>query len=103
MASFSIVSTLVMVVREKSAEIAILRSMGASARTILWVFIVEGTLIGFVGTLLGLIAGVLIAINLGSIVSVVEGALQIRFVAPDVYFISAFLKVTFLKCNVFSR
>ena len=87
-AAFNIVSTLVMVVREKSAEIAILRSMGASARTILWVFIVEGTLIGFIGTMMGLVAGVLIAVNLGSIVSVVEGVLQIRFVAPDVYFIS---------------
>jgi lipoprotein-releasing system permease protein len=87
-AAFNIVSTLVMVVREKSAEIAILRSMGASAGNILRIFIIEGTLIGFVGTVIGLIVGVVIAINLGSIVSVIESILQIRFVAPDVYFIS---------------
>ena len=87
-AAFNIVSTLIMVVREKSAEIAILRSMGASATSILWIFVAEGTLIGLVGTVAGLLFGVLIASNLGAIVGVVESVLQIRFVAPDVYFIS---------------
>jgi lipoprotein-releasing system permease protein len=87
-AAFNIVSTLIMVVREKSAEIAILRSMGASATSILWIFVAEGTLIGLVGTIAGLLFGVLVASNLGAIVGVVESVLQIRFVAPDVYFIS---------------
>jgi lipoprotein-releasing system permease protein len=87
-AAFNIVSTLVMVVREKGAEIAILRSMGASARTILWIFVAEGTLIGLVGTLSGLLFGLLVAANLGTLVTAVEALLNIQFVAPDVYFIS---------------
>jgi lipoprotein-releasing system permease protein len=87
-AAFNIVSTLIMVVREKSAEIAILRSMGASAFSILWIFIAEGTLIGLVGTVAGLLCGLLVASNLGAIVGLVESVLQVQFVAPDVYFIS---------------
>ena len=87
-AAFNIVSTLVMVVREKTAEIAILRSMGASARTILLIFMAEGTLIGLIGTLTGVIFGVLLAINLGTLVGWVENLLGIQFVSPDVYFIS---------------
>jgi lipoprotein-releasing system permease protein len=87
-AAFNIVSTLVMVVREKSAEIAILRSMGASAASVLWIFVAEGTLIGLVGTFVGLIVGVLVASNLGAIVGLVESVMQTKFVAPDVYFIS---------------
>jgi lipoprotein-releasing system permease protein len=87
-AAFNIVSTLVMVVREKAAEIAILRSMGASSKSILLIFITEGTLIGLVGTCLGLLLGLLLAINLGSIVGFIEILLGVHFVAPDVYFIS---------------
>jgi lipoprotein-releasing system permease protein len=87
-AAFNIVSTLVMVVREKSAEIAILRSMGASAASVLWIFVAEGTLIGLAGTFMGLIVGVLVASNLGAIVGLVESVMQTKFVAPDVYFIS---------------
>lgn len=87
-AAFNIVSTLVMVVREKAAEIAILRSMGASAVSVLWIFVAEGTLIGLAGTLAGLVIGVLVAGNLGSIVGLLESVMQIQFVAPDVYFIS---------------
>ena len=77
-----------MVVREKSAEIAILRSMGASATTILWVFVLQGTLIGLVGTAAGLAFGLLVAMNLAPIVGALEALLQVQFVAPDVYFIS---------------
>lgn len=87
-AAFNIVSTLVMVVREKQAEIAILRSMGASAMSILIVFIAEGTLIGLTGTALGLLAGITLSVNVGSLVGMIESLLQIQFVAPDVYFIS---------------
>jgi len=87
-AAFNIVSTLVMVVREKAAEIAILRSMGASAFSILWIFVAEGTLIGLAGTVAGLIVGVMVAGNLGAIVGLLESVMQIQFVAPDVYFIS---------------
>jgi lipoprotein-releasing system permease protein len=87
-AAFNIVSTLVMVVREKSAEIAILRSMGASSRSILLVFVGQGTLIGLAGTLIGLLFGLVIAFNLGGIVSFIEAVFNMRFVAPDIYFIS---------------
>ncbi len=87
-AAFNIVSTLVMVVREKASEIAILRSMGASSRSVLMVFVGQGTLIGLSGTLIGLALGLLIAFNLGAIVGFVESVFNMRFVAPDVYFIS---------------
>jgi lipoprotein-releasing system permease protein len=87
-AAFNIVSTLVMVVREKAAEIAILRSMGAPAKSILLIFVAEGTLIGLAGTCIGLLLGLLVAINLGALVGVVERLFSISFVAPDVYFIS---------------
>jgi lipoprotein-releasing system permease protein len=87
-AAFNIVSTLVMVVREKTAEIAILRSMGVSAKSVLLIFVTEGTLIGLVGTCLGLLIGLLVAINLGTLVGLVESLFNISFVAPDVYFIS---------------
>jgi len=55
---------------------------------VLWVFVMEGTLIGLAGTLLGLIFGSLIAVNLGAMVALIESLLGISFVAPDVYFIS---------------
>ncbi len=87
-AVFNIVSTLIMVVKDKATEIAILRSIGASAASILGVFVTEGVLIGAVGTLLGVAAGWLLALNIGAIVSALESLLQIRFVSPDVYFIS---------------
>ncbi|MDP7042301.1 MAG: lipoprotein-releasing ABC transporter permease subunit, partial [Gammaproteobacteria bacterium] len=87
-AAFNIVSTLVMVVREKTAEIAIMRSMGASAGSVLRVFIFQGTLIGAAGTAIGVMLGLAVAYNLGDIVVWIESLLQIRFVAPDVYFIS---------------
>ncbi len=87
-AAFNIVSTLVMVVRDKGSEIAILRSMGASAWAVLKIFVTEGVLIGLFGTAIGVIAGVLLAVNIGTVVSWVEWATRIQFVAPDVYFIS---------------
>jgi lipoprotein-releasing system permease protein len=87
-AAFNIVSTLVMVVREKTSEIAILRSMGASSASVLWIFVAEGMLIGAVGTGLGVLFGVLIGFNIGAMVSWLESLLQISFVAPEVYFIS---------------
>ena len=64
-AAFNIVSTLVMAVTDKQSDIAILRTLGASPRSIMKVFIVQGTLIGIVGTALGVIGGVLLAYNIG--------------------------------------
>jgi len=87
-AAFNIVSTLVMIVKEKQGDIAILRTMGASPRNILEIFIVQGAVIGIVGTLLGVGLGVLLANNLEGIVHVMERLLDMSFVDEKVYFIS---------------
>ena len=87
-AAFNIVSTLVMVVRGKRAEIAILRSMGSAARDILWIFMSQGTLIGAAGTALGLLLGIIVSWNLGALVEFLEFLLQTHLVTPDIYFIS---------------
>jgi len=89
-AAFNIVSTLVMVVREKRGEIAILRTLGAAPRSIVGIFVTQGALIGVLGTLAGVALGVLVAVNLDVLVGAVEGALGTRFLAPDIYFISDF-------------
>ena len=87
-AAFNIVSTLVMVVKDKQADIAILRTLGASPRSVLKIFVTQGTIIGVLGTLLGLVAGVLFTANLETIVGFVEGLLGTKLLAADVYFIS---------------
>jgi lipoprotein-releasing system permease protein len=87
-AAFNIVSTLVMVVKDKQSDIAILRTIGASPSSILRIFITQGTVIGVVGTLTGVLAGVLVALNLESIVGFFESVFGIKFLAADVYFIS---------------
>ncbi|MCL6269787.1 lipoprotein-releasing ABC transporter permease subunit [Sansalvadorimonas sp. 2012CJ34-2] len=87
-AAFNIVATLVMVVTDKQADIAILRTFGASPRTIMGVFMVQGAVIGVVGTLAGAVLGVLAALNVPEIVAWIEKLLGIHFLSPDVYFIS---------------
>ncbi len=87
-AAFNIVSTLVMMVTDKKGDIAILRTFGASPRTIMGVFMVQGSLIGVIGTLLGVILGVIGALNVSAIVGAIEKMLGIHFLNPDVYFIS---------------
>ncbi len=87
-AAFNIVSTLVMVVKDKRADIAILRTIGASPQSILKIFITQGSIIGVVGTLFGVVAGILLSVNLESTVAFFESALGIKFLAADVYFIS---------------
>ena len=87
-AAFNIVSTLVMVVKDKQGDIAILRTVGASPASVLKVFITQGSIIGVIGTALGVLAGVLLAVNLESVVGFLEAAFGIKFLAADVYFIS---------------
>ncbi len=87
-AAFNIVSTLVMVVKEKQADIAILRTAGARPSSILGIFVTQGTIIGLTGTLAGLLGGVLLASNLESVVAFMESTFGIKFLAQDVYFIS---------------
>ncbi len=87
-AAFNIVSTLVMAVADKRADIAILRTFGASPQSIMRIFVIQGAMIGFVGTLLGGLFGVLIALNIGSIVPFIEHLFHVEFLAKDVYYIS---------------
>ena len=87
-AAFNIVSTLVMAVTDKRADIAILRTLGASPNSIMWIFIVQGALIGVIGTLLGMAGGVLIALNIGTIVPFIEHLFGVQFLAKDIYYIS---------------
>lgn len=87
-AAFNIISTLVMVVTDKKADIAILRTLGASPGQIMGVFMVQGTLIGVVGTLAGGILGVISALNVTGWVAALESFLGHEFLSSDVYFIS---------------
>ena len=87
-AAFNIVSTLVMVVKDKQADIAILRTIGAKPSSILKVFVTQGSIVGIVGTLLGVVGGILVALNLEAIVGFFEATFGIKFLAADVYFIS---------------
>ena len=87
-AAFNIVSTLVMVVKDKQSDIAILRTAGATPADILRVFVTQGTVIGVLGTLAGMVLGVLLSLNLEGIVQFMESSFGIKFLAADVYFIS---------------
>jgi len=87
-AAFNIVSTLVMAVTDKLADIAILRTLGASPGGIMRIFIVQGVLIGVIGTLLGAAFGVLLAFNIDTVVPFLERLFGIQFLAKDVYYIS---------------
>jgi lipoprotein-releasing system permease protein len=87
-AAFNIVSTLVMVVQDKQADIAIFRTLGSSPGSILTVFMIQGLVIGVVGTLGGMLLGVLLALNLETLVNGMEAVLGMDLLAADVYFIS---------------
>ncbi len=87
-AAFNIVSTLVMVVTDKQSDIAILRTLGATPRTIMGIFIVQGVTIGLFGTLLGIAGGIALALNLEAIVKAIESIWKIDFLDPNIYYIS---------------
>lgn len=87
-AAFNIISTLVMTVNEKQADIAILRTIGMTPNSLMWVFIVQGVVIGLVGTLLGVAIGVPVALNVNEIVVFFETLLHTKFLPADVYYIS---------------
>ena len=87
-AAFNIVSTMVMAVTDKQADIAILRTLGATPRSILLTFMVQGSLIGVIGLVLGVVGGVLLALNVDVVVPVIERILGTQFLAKDVYYIS---------------
>lgn len=87
-AAFNIVSTLVMVVTDKRADIAILRTMGATPAMIMRIFMVQGAVIGFIGTTLGLILGVILALTVSDLVAGFERLMGIEFLSAEVYFIN---------------
>ncbi len=87
-AAFNIISTLVMMVTDKQADIAVLRTIGAGPRSIMAIFMIQGTVIGVIGILLGIVAGIWLALNVETIVPAIEEFLQVKFLSPDVYYIS---------------
>jgi lipoprotein-releasing system permease protein len=87
-AAFNIVSTLVMVVKDKRSDIAILRTVGASPSSVLAIFLTQGVAIGVIGTLSGVLLGVLISINLESLIHGLEALLGLQFLDARVYFIT---------------
>ena len=87
-AAFNILSTLVMLVTEKQADVAILRTLGMSGGQIMGIFMVSGTLIGLIGTVIGTIAGILTSININSIIQTLEGWFNTEFLSKDVYYIT---------------
>jgi lipoprotein-releasing system permease protein len=87
-AAFNLVSSLVMMVTDKKTDIAILRTMGASRKSIMAIFIFQGSIIGGLGTLLGLILGIILATNVTVIVEFIQGLFNVRFISEDVYYIS---------------
>jgi lipoprotein-releasing system permease protein len=87
-AAFNLVATLVMTVVDKEADIAILRTLGATPLSVMGMFIVQGAVIGIVGTFIGAIGGISLATNVDSIVPALENLLGTEFLAADVYYIS---------------
>jgi lipoprotein-releasing system permease protein len=87
-AAFNLVSTLVMTVTDKQADIAILRTLGASPASIMKIFMIQGALVGLLGTALGVGFGVLVALNIDVIVPFIEHLLGVQFLSKDIYVIS---------------
>jgi len=87
-AAFNIVSTLVMAVTDKQPDIAILRTLGASPGGIMKIFVVQGALIGVIGTLLGVIGGIALALNVDVVVPFLERMLNFKFLSQEVYYIT---------------
>ncbi|HEX6005788.1 MAG TPA: lipoprotein-releasing ABC transporter permease subunit [Burkholderiales bacterium] len=87
-AAFNIVSSLVMAVKDKQADIAILRTLGASPRSITKIFLVQGMMVGVLGTVIGVTSGVVLALNVDSVVLFIEHVFGFKFFSKDVYLIS---------------
>ena len=87
-AAFNIVSTLVMAVTDKRSDIAIMRTLGASPASVMFIFIIQGALIGLIGTVFGAVFGILIALNIDTIIPFIEGLFHVQFLSKEVYAIS---------------
>lgn len=88
MGAFNLVSSQVMLVTDKQADIAILRTLGLTPRGVMQVFMVQGSLIGIIGTVLGVVGGVLLTINLESILGLIESTFNVTLLPADVYYIT---------------
>lgn len=86
-AAFNLVSSLVMVVNDKQAEIAILRTIGATPSTIMWIFIVQGMTVGIIGTFIGLVGGLILASNATSIVNFLQSLFDVQVLSSNIYFV----------------
>lgn len=87
-AAFNIISTLVMVVTDKQSDIAILKTMGASSGRVMRIFMIQGSLIGVIGTILGVVGGVLLATNIGTVVPYLERLFGFSLFPSDIYYIT---------------
>ena len=87
-AAFNLVSTLVMVVTDKHPDIAILRTLGAAPSSIMKIFVVQGAIIGVIGTMAGVIVGILLALNIDVVVPWVEHTFHFQILSSEVYYIS---------------
>jgi lipoprotein-releasing system permease protein len=87
-AAFNIVSAQVMVVTDKRADIAILRTLGASPSSVMTIFMIQGALIGIIGTLIGVAGGVLLALNVETVIPAIERTFGIQFLDKSIYYIS---------------
>jgi lipoprotein-releasing system permease protein len=88
MGAFNLVSSQVMLVTDKQADIAIMRTLGLAPRGVMQIFMVQGTLIGVIGTVLGVIGGVLLTLNLEHILKGIEGLFGVQLLPEDVYYIT---------------
>ena len=87
-AAFNIVSSMIMMVRSKNADIAVLRSMGATPGMIMRIFIMTGASIGIVGTIIGTVLGILFCLNIDSIKGWIEGLANIELFSPEIYYLA---------------
>jgi len=87
-AAFNIITTLIMVVMEKNRDIAILKSIGATSRGIMKIFILQGLIIGTIGTILGTAAGLAVALNLSRVSIWIENLFGFKILPSDVYYLS---------------
>jgi lipoprotein-releasing system permease protein len=87
-AAFNLVSTLIMLVTDKQADIAILRTLGISPNSVMGIFMVQGVIVGTFGILIGVIGGVLLALNIPPMVKWIEHTFHVEFLSPDIYYIS---------------
>ena len=87
-AAFNLISSLVMTVTDKQADIAILRTLGAKPRTIMAIFMIQGSIIGFLGTIIGVIGGILLALYAPNIVNFIEHTFHTQFISASIYFIN---------------